>query len=67
MRYVLEGSVRKSGSRVRVTVQLIEADTGHHLAGEKYDRNLSDMFELQDEIAITVVEDKKRATIGFTI
>jgi adenylate cyclase len=49
-----EGSVRKSGSRVRVTVQLIEADTGHHIASEKYDRDLSDLFELQDEIAVTV-------------
>jgi adenylate cyclase len=54
VRYVLEGSVRKSGARVRVTVQLIETDTGHHLAREKYDRNLSDLFELQDEIAITI-------------
>jgi TolB-like protein len=54
VRYVLEGSVRKSGSRVRVTVQLIEADTGHHIASEKYDRDLSDLFELQDEIAVTI-------------
>jgi len=54
VRYVLEGSVRRSGSRVRVTAQLIEADTGHHLAAETYDRELADLFELQDEIATTI-------------
>ena len=50
VRYVLEGSVRKSGRRVRVTAQLIQADTGHHIMAEKYDRDLTDLFELQDEI-----------------
>jgi TolB-like protein/class 3 adenylate cyclase/Tfp pilus assembly protein PilF len=50
-RYVLEGSVRKSGRRVRVTVQLIRADTNHHIMAEKYDRDLTDLFDLQDEIA----------------
>jgi hypothetical protein len=49
-RYVVEGSVRKSGRRVRVTVQLIQADTNHHIMAEKYDRDLTDLFELQDEI-----------------
>jgi adenylate cyclase len=49
-RYVLEGSVRKSGRRVRVNAQLIQADTGHHIMAEKYDRDLTDLFELQDEI-----------------
>src|SRR5262249_44816708 len=48
--YVLEGSVRKSGRRVRVTAQLIQAVTGHHIMAEKYDRDLTDLFELQDEI-----------------
>ena len=48
--YVVEGSVRKSGRRVRVTAQLIQADTGHHIMAEKYDRDLTDLFELQDEI-----------------
>jgi adenylate cyclase len=48
--YVLEGSVRKSGRRVRVTVQLIRADTNHHIMAERYDRDLTDLFELQDEI-----------------
>jgi adenylate cyclase len=49
-RYVIEGSVRKSGSRVRVTAQLINSDTGHHVWAERYDRNIEDFFELQDEI-----------------
>jgi adenylate cyclase len=49
-RYVLEGSVRKSGHRVRVTAQLIRADTNHHIFAERYDRDLTDLFELQDEI-----------------
>jgi adenylate cyclase len=53
-RYVLEGSVRKSGRRVRVTAQLIRADTGHHIMAERYDRNLTDLFELQDEIVTTI-------------
>jgi adenylate cyclase len=51
VRYVLEGSVRKSGRRVRVTMQLIRADTNHHIMAERYDRDLTDLFELQDEIA----------------
>jgi len=54
VRYVLEGSVRKSGRRVRVTAQLIRADTGHHLMAERYDRDLTDLFELQDEIATAI-------------
>ena len=50
VRYVLEGSVRKSGQRVRITAQLIEAFSGHHLWAERYDRDLNDVFEIQDEI-----------------
>ena len=53
--YVLEGSVRKSGVRVRVTAQLIEADTGHHLSAERYDRDLTDLFDIQDEIVTAIV------------
>jgi adenylate cyclase len=53
-RYVLEGSVRKSGRRVRVTAQLIQADTGHHIMAERYDRDLTDLFELQDEITSAI-------------
>jgi adenylate cyclase len=54
VRYVLEGSVRKSGHRVRVTMQLIRADTNHHIMAQRYDRDLTDLFELQDEIAHTI-------------
>jgi adenylate cyclase len=54
VRYVLEGSVRKAGNRVRITGQLIEADTGAHLWGERYDRDLTDIFEVQDEITSNV-------------
>ena len=50
MRYVLEGSVRRAGDRLRVTAQLIDAIKGHHLWAESYDRELKDTFALQDEI-----------------
>ena len=52
--YVVEGSVRKSGRRVRVTAQLIQADTGHHIMAERYDRDLIGLFELQDEIVTAI-------------
>ena len=51
VRYVLEGSVRRAGSRVRITAQLIEAASGHHLWADRYDRELADVFAVQDEIA----------------
>ena len=50
VRFVLEGSVRKAGNRVRVTVQLIDAETGHHVWAERYDREMEDIFDLQDEM-----------------
>jgi adenylate cyclase len=50
VRYVVEGAVRKSGERIRVSAQLIDAKTGHHLWAEKYDRNLTDVFAVLDEI-----------------
>jgi adenylate cyclase len=55
VRYVLEGSVRKGGSRIRVTAQLIEGQTGNHIWAERYDRELDDIFSLQDEITETIV------------
>jgi TolB-like protein/class 3 adenylate cyclase/Tfp pilus assembly protein PilF len=55
VRYVLEGGVRRAGSRVRITGQLIEAVTGIHLWAERYDRSLDDIFALQDEITMRVV------------
>jgi TolB-like protein len=48
--YVLEGSIRKSGQRVRVTAQLIDATTGTHVWADRYDRDLEDVFEVQDEV-----------------
>ena len=55
VRYVLEGSVRKAGDRARITAQLIDALTGHHLWAERYDRDLKDIFALQDEITMKIV------------
>jgi TolB-like protein len=55
VRYVLEGSVQKSGDRVRITAQLIDAKSGQHVWAEKYDRDLSDIFEIQDEITKNIV------------
>ena len=55
VRYVLEGSVRKAGGRVRITGQLVEAATGAHLWAERYDGSLDDVFALQDEITLAVV------------
>jgi adenylate cyclase len=55
VRYVLEGSVRKSGNRVRITAQLIDAPTNLHIWAERYDRELEDIFSLQDEIMREIV------------
>jgi len=55
VRYVVEGSVRKSGKRIRVTAQLIDAETGAHVWAERYDRDLEDVFTVQDEIVETLV------------
>jgi len=56
VRYLLEGSVRKAGNRIRITGQLIEGCTGGHLWAERYDRDLTDIFEIQDEITRAIVE-----------
>jgi adenylate cyclase len=56
VRYVLEGSLQKAGDRVRITAQLIDATTGYHMWSENYDRNLSDIFALQDEITLKLME-----------
>src|SRR5262249_3967019 len=53
--YVLEGSVRKAGDRVRVTAQLIDAETDRHIWAERYDRNLEDIFAIQDEVTGAIV------------
>jgi adenylate cyclase len=55
VRYVLEGSVRKAGNRVRITAQLIDATSGHHVWAERYDRALEDIFAVQDEITRSII------------
>ena len=68
MRYVLEGSVRKAGNRLRITAQLVDADSETHLWAENYDRELTDIFELQDEITQSVtatIEPKLVAAEGL--
>jgi len=54
--HVLEGSVRKAGERLRITAQLIDGATGEHVWAERYDRDLTDIFEIQDEISHAIVE-----------
>lgn len=56
---VLEGSVRKQGTRLRITLQLINVEDGYHLWSERYDRELIDIFSIQDEIALTITEKLK--------
>jgi serine/threonine protein kinase/tetratricopeptide (TPR) repeat protein len=60
---VLEGSVRKSGNRLRITAQLVNVADGYHLWSERYDRELQDIFEVQDEIAKTIA-DRLKVTLG---
>jgi adenylate cyclase len=75
VRYVLEGSVRRAGARVRITAQLVEAATGHHLWAERFDRDLADIFEVQDEVTRGIVatlagrlseSERRRARSGQT-
>ncbi|MBT8068025.1 MAG: tetratricopeptide repeat protein [Gammaproteobacteria bacterium] len=61
---VLEGSVRKSGTRLRITAQLIDTENGYHLWSETYDRDLTDIFAVQDEIATNVVDALKVTLLG---
>ena len=72
VRFALEGSIRKSGNRVRVTAQLIDGSTGGHLWAERYDRDLTDIFELQDDVTrqivgalkITLTDAEKSRIVG---
>jgi adenylate cyclase len=57
VKYVLEGSVRKVGNRVRITAQLINGTTGHHVWAERYDRNLEDIFAIQDEVTLKILKE----------
>jgi len=65
--HVLEGSVRKSGNTLRVTAQLIRADNGYHVWSETFDRKLDDIFQIQDEIAKSVVNGLKVSVLGGTL
>jgi len=56
VRYVVEGSVQRAGDRVRITAQLIDTTTGYHLWSENYDREITDIFALQDEITLKLME-----------
>jgi adenylate cyclase len=65
VRYVLEGSVRKAGDRVRITAKLVDAITGNHLWAERYDRHLKDIFALQDEITMKIITGLRvKLTVG---
>ncbi len=55
VRYVLEGSVRKAGNRVRVTGQLIDAESGAHISADRFDRDLTDIFAVQDELTQEII------------
>ena len=64
VRYVLEGSIRKAGTRIRITGQLIDASTGTHIWADRFDRELAEIFELQDEVTqmvVTAIEPNVRA------
>ena len=61
---VLEGSVRKMGSRLRITAQLINVSDGYHLWSERYDREMQDIFEVQDEISLMIVDKLKLKLLG---
>src|SRR5215207_1373068 len=61
---VLEGTVRKSGNRLRITVQLVDTKNGYHLWSERYDREMQDIFDVQDEITLAVVDILKVKLLG---
>ena len=61
---ILEGSVRRSGNKLRITVQLINAADGYHLWSERYDREMQDIFDVQDEITLAVVDALKLKLFG---
>ena len=61
---ILEGSVRKSGDKLRITVQLVNASDGYHVWSERYDREMKDIFDVQDEITLSVVDALKLKLLG---
>ena len=64
VKIVLEGSVRKAGNRLRITAQLINVADGYHLWSERYDRQLEDIFDIQDEISLAIVAALKVKLLG---
>ena len=62
--HILEGSVRKSGTRVRITAQLIKVDDGYHMWSETYDREITDIFAIQDEISAAILAQLKTQLLG---
>jgi TolB-like protein/Flp pilus assembly protein TadD len=64
VKHILEGSVRRAGDTLRITAQLIEADSGYHLWSQRFDRKLNDVFAIQDEIAVAVVDALKIHLLG---
>ena len=70
VRYVVEGSIRKAGNRLRITTQFIDAESGHHVWAEKFDRQLEDIFDVQDEIsariAATLIPELERFELKRT-
>jgi len=64
-RYLVEGSTRRSGGRVRVTAQLIDGSTGRHIWADRFDRDLTELFEVQDEIVDTIIGALAPAIAGF--
>ena len=73
VRYVLEGSVQRGGSRMRVNVQLIDAETGNHLWAERFEKPVADLFDMQDEIVSRLANtlnaqlDRRRGAPGGTL
>ena len=67
VRYIVEGSVRRADRRVRIGAQLIDATTGHHVWAEKYDRDLRDIFELQDEITEAILGTMEPELVKFEV
>ena len=61
---ILEGSVRKAGNRLRITAQLVDSERGHHLWSERYDREMDDIFAIQDEITLAIVDSLRPTLMG---
>ena len=64
VQHVVEGSVRTAGNRVRITAQLVDVANGYHLWSERYDRDMDDVFAIQDEIARAIVDKLKVKLAG---